>query len=335
MAITLSRAKVVNEDGSRTFIKLPNARYSAHDSVEYREDIHKGKLICDCCDAKVHYVSQSSGLVGSSYYSPRPELFALNPGQKHTCSRPNPNEDNERHFYDVASGLRVHLNIPNPSGEFNSRTLYSREGRKWRAQENMLPQGINADKFQQMETVSASSISDLLDLMEKADLDRLSKSYLVAGHRVIPFRDFVLRGDASKEGLGSRRFQRFLKQLNSEPNRNGGLPRMVELSTEKSIISSKDKFPTVACKAMFLDRLEDGPRFIIPHIDLDLTRNKFLGDTFREAGRYSIMGVVRSSVMRNGNIGMYVKVSDERQIERRTPSEIMKARSELPLPEVA
>ncbi len=335
MTVTLDRARVKNEDGSYTSIGLPGSQYGNGLAATYRETDHKGKLICACCPAELHYVSQSSGLVGTSHYRPRPEHFALNPGQEHTCSKPNPAKDNERHFYNVNDGLRVHLNIPNPSGEFNDKTLYYRDGKKWRVRGDMLPSNINKDEFQEMETASVSSVSDLLDLMERGDLERLSKSYLVAGHRVIPFRDFVLRQDSAHEGIGSKRFQRFLQQLKRDAEGYKGLPRAVELNTEKTNIPFSEKLHTVDCKAIFLDRLDDGPRFIIPHIDLDMRQNKFLRDKFEEAGKFTIMGMVRSSMMRNGNIGMYVKVSDERQIDRRTPGDILKTRSELPFPEAA
>ncbi|MAM34116.1 MAG: hypothetical protein CMH28_03485 [Micavibrio sp.] len=333
MSVTLTRARYI-KDGQYdpTPVRLPGSAWEAH-TVPYDPQIHKDHLHCMSCSASLYYHSGSVFRGGSSSLRGASEHFSLKPGQRHsiTCKMPNPEDDGDRTEYDQSRGFRFHLNIPDARNAFNKGAAYAVEkGGKLNPRQAILHLNETGDSFRSLTPKSMESVQDFIDAMQKEDRGRLNDSYVIVGHRVMRFKDFIIRLGFPRHGYENSRFGRLQEKLASHRGQKTyhGEPRIVEIHVDKPKEADffEDKF-SVKGRAIFLSkRGRDEKKFILPYIHVDSLYDGALQNLFSKAGTYSVMGMVRETKLDNGSIAWNMSVNDSRQVSTHAPSDIFKAR---------
>ncbi|MAQ71864.1 MAG: hypothetical protein CL565_06690 [Alphaproteobacteria bacterium] len=332
MSVTLTRARYIR-DGQYdpTPVRLPGSAWEEH-TVPFDAEIHKDHLHCMSCSASLYYHSGSTFRGGSSSLRGASEHFSLKPGQRHaiTCKMPNP-EDGERTDYDTSRGFRFHLNIPDARNAFNKGAAYAVEkGGKLSPRRAILHLNETEDSFQSLTPRSMESVQDFLDAMQKENRQRLTDSYVVVGHRVMKFKDFIVRLGLPHAGYENSRFGLLQEKMASHRGQKTyhGEPRIVEIQVDNPCEADffQDRF-RVKGRAVFLSKQNrDEKRFIFPNIHVDSLYDNSLRTLFSKAGKYSVMGMVREKQQAGGSSTWNITVNDSRQVSTQAPSDIFKAR---------
>ena len=332
MAATVKIVRATEKDsGESVLVQLPS-QYGAQGADSYDPENHTN-LRCHCCDAAMNYNKGSEAIGGSSRHR-RSDFFKLASGARHeNCRYPNPDPDKSSADYDVRLGFRVHFNIPDLSGHFNQSSIYRTErepdgARRKRVINDLLPDKVTPADWRAMETISVSSVQEFLSLMKNKDWDRLKGTYVVIGHRIMKLNEFVVRAGMANETHANPRFAKLIHDFETDRMAKFGLPRIMEVQIEDTheVDLFSDKF-SLSAKAIYLDGDKGGEKhFVLPRIHVDTTRCHALSHAFKEAGKYSVLGLFRQSVAANGNRFINVSITDTKQIEANSPSEICASR---------
>lgn len=333
MAATVKIARATDtQTGSSVLVHLPS-QFGMQGADCYDPEIHDN-LRCHCCDAAMNYNKGSEAIGGSSRHR-RSDFFKLASGARHeNCRYPNPDPDKSSAEYDVRLGFRVHFNIPDLSGHFNQSSIYRTErdlngARRKRVINTLLPPKVTPADWRAMETISVSSVQEFLSLMKNKDWERLKGTYVVIGHRIMKLNEFVVRAGMANDTHANPRFAKLIHDFETDSMAKFGLPRImeVELTEPPKIDLFSDRF-SLSTKAIYLDGdNKDGEKhFVLPRIHVDTTRCRELSFAFKEAGKYSVLGLFRQSVAANGNHFINVSVTDSKQIEANSPSDIFARR---------
>lgn len=185
--LTMPEARFITPAGTSQKVQLPGTKLQ-FGAVYYDEDQHKGKLVCVCCDAPVHFRKGSETISGDNLRGPRPH-FASNRRAAHAsdCTVPlRLDEGRDPTEYDLTKGYRIHINTGQLKEQFNVQSrLYAR-----RPDKKIM---INDPELASREPFSVRSADDFLRLMRKENKERLRKAVIVNGDAQIPWKDFFIR----------------------------------------------------------------------------------------------------------------------------------------------
>lgn len=347
MVAEIKYARHVDGEGNMKFVRLASVLNGS--VIPYDAEQHHGSIICDECEAGVHYRSQKHS-IGGSTLNHAAEHFALLPHNRHdiSCRHINPEDRLENSLFNSHpdNGYRLHFNPDTDlTGNFNAHSIYYKDAdRKTRARHSFLPEGETEKSFMSHAPLSLHSLGDFLDLMQKGDIERLKQSFVVTGTHVVPLNHYVVRTGRTTENYPNPKFRHLTECLLDGNISADGLPRIMEIEIKDPVRSDffKDNYP-VQGKAIFLDGNGNHKRFAIPKIYVETKGDYRLQSLFEKAGRYSVMGLVRPYTLDNGSVMLNMRLTDLAQFDERLSSEIFKtrideidsARTQSPFPEAA
>lgn len=332
MTVEMEYARFVEEDGGTQLVRLPSVLNRS--VIPYDPDKHHGSIICDECDAGVHYRKEKHSIGGSKRFRAS-DHFALMPHERHNlhCRHINPESRIENSLFDSHpdNGYRLHFNPDTDlTGDFNAESIYYRdENQKMRARRMYLPARETEKSFMCRAPRSLRSLGDFLDLMQKGDIERLKKSYVVSGTHVIRLNRFVIREGRTTEEAPNPKFCDFASRLRAKNVPADGLPAIMEVEIKEPVRPDffEDNF-RVNAKAVYLDTQNNNKRFALPKIHVESKGDCRIKSLFEEAGRYSVIGLVRPYRLDSGNLILNMRLTDLAQVDRRLSSEIFEARKD-------
>ena len=187
--LTMPEARFKAADGSIVKVQLPNTKLQ-FGAVHYDEKTHKGKLMCKCCDAPVHFHPGSQTVSGDNLRGPRPH-FSSNRQAYHgkDCTVELAiDEGRDPRDYDLTKGYRFHMNTGELKQQFDGRARPY--GRRSYPHWEII---INDSDLKDREPYSFMDAENLQRLIGKKRDDRVADAVIVNGGSKIPMRDFFFR----------------------------------------------------------------------------------------------------------------------------------------------
>jgi hypothetical protein len=292
----IPKARFADEaTGRMVTVMLPGAM-PEDGAVHYDEALHKDRLICGCCSAKVHFSHGSEKILGGLLNGPRPH-FRTNPGQTHTdCLYPlRLNEGRHEREYDKDKGYRIHLGIETIADHFNAQSLVHRDS------DGRLV--FHDPDLANREPYRVKSVKDIVTLIEKGNYARLRDSVVIhKGYDPIPWPEFFIRydrGTRRREPVASPRFIGLTDKL-LDRGSMAAFPVLMEMRFHRGI-EPKAGYTSARglSRAMFWGDAADErggalkSHHIQPRLYLINPENKAIADAIPEAGTYLVLGHAR------------------------------------------
>lgn len=187
--LLMPEARYQAPDGSFVKVQLPGTKLQAG-AVHYDVTVHKGKLVCKCCDAAVHFHPGSRTVVGDNLRGPRPH-FSSNRQAYHAkdCTvELAVDEGRDPREYDLTKGYRFHMNTGELREQFGGRARMF--GRRSYPHHEVI---INDPDLKDREPYSFKDAENLQRLIGKKMSDRVANAVIINGGAKMPMSDFFFR----------------------------------------------------------------------------------------------------------------------------------------------
>lgn len=188
--VTMSKARYVSPHTGEVSVVQTRGTKLENGADYYMPAVHKGHLKCFHCDTKVHHRVGPHALGGNTADG-HDDHFATNPNQKHgdDCKWEFPEAWHSDIQYDPEKGFRIHINVP----VFHPDALRKVGGTYNRVAGSPGIIRTNDESLRTKEPKSIGSADDIIDLIRKADIKRLSDSVVIFRNEKRKWSEFSLR----------------------------------------------------------------------------------------------------------------------------------------------
>ena len=290
--LTMPEARFKAADGSIVKVQLPNTKLQ-FGAVYYDEKTHKGKLMCKCCDAPVHFRAGSSTIAGDNLRGPRPH-FASNRRENHTddCTVELAIDDGrDVRQFDLTKGYCFRLNTGELRESFSGRARPY--GRRSYPHWEVL---INNPDLKDREAYGVKNAENLQRLIGKKQDERVRNAVVVNGSDIIAMKDFFFRysyQQKDKKAL-SRQQPRMqhLVDLLQEFGNNQLILMEVDLTKPKY---AKDRIVAAESRHIRLPKKDENgyTREIVPRVIAARHVQETIANAIVDKDRYLVMGIAR------------------------------------------
>ena len=260
--VTMWKARYVNpHTGEISFVQTQGTPLENGAHI-YTDPVHKGHLICAHCAAKVHHRKGPHGMGGNSA-SGHDNHFATNRGQKHgdDCKWEFPEPWESNIAYDDKRGWRIHINVP----IYNEAIVTSLSGVYRRVAGGRIR--TKDENLRSHKPLSVESANDVVALIEKGDVKRLTDSIVIFRNQSLSWKDFCIRYDAPS------RYLALIKRMQEKKDAGAKNPEtfgFFEFRTDKSHAFYRGAKPVIEAPAIVLPEKDrrGKPQNVVLKVDM-------------------------------------------------------------------